>query len=462
MSIPNQSDSSAAVPKLPRVLTTWDLTLTGIMAVTPSAPVTVFGIAMVVSLGHALDTILIAMVAMVLTAISYGRMAALYPSAGSAYTYVGRGLNPHLGFLAGWAMLLDYILIPLFCVVYGSESLKRLLDDAVWLPDLPFWVLTLFFAGTMTMANLRGIKTTARTSEIIVAGMMVVLITYIVFAIRFVSGGGGTGQLFSTLPFYNPATFDWSKLATATSFAALTYLGFDSVTTMAEDVKDPKRSVMISTVGVCVFTGVFGGLITYLAVLAWPDYTTFTNPDTAFMDVTKRVGGMGLFTAMAVLLVVANIGAGLTSQAGAARLLFGMGRDGIFPRRFFAHLSERRKVPTYNIIFIALIAIVGARFLNVHKLGELLNFGAFLGFMGVNFAAFWQFFVRQQQDRRRNFFADLLMPGVGFLFCFLIWFNLSRDTMIVGGIWFAVGFAYLAIRTKGFKLRPTALDFSES
>ncbi|HEX2861314.1 MAG TPA: hypothetical protein VHN79_06725, partial [Lacunisphaera sp.] len=140
-----------AVRQLPRVLTTWDLTLTGIMAVTPSAPVTVFGIAMVVSLGHALDTILIAMIAMVLTAISYGRMAALYPSAGSAYTYVGRGLNAHLGFLAGWAMLLDYILIPLFCVVYGSESLKRLLDDVIWLPDLPFWVLTLFFAGTMTL-----------------------------------------------------------------------------------------------------------------------------------------------------------------------------------------------------------------------------------------------------------------------------------------------------------------------
>src|SRR5580658_1055316 len=117
-------DSSGA-PRLKRVLTAWDLAIYGLVCVTPSAPATVFGLAQVKSHGHAVDTILVAMVAMVLTAISYGRMAALYPSAGSAYTYVGRGLHPVLGFVSGWAMLLDYVVCPLFCVIYGTLSLER-------------------------------------------------------------------------------------------------------------------------------------------------------------------------------------------------------------------------------------------------------------------------------------------------------------------------------------------------
>ncbi len=326
----NASESVAAaptVPRLRRVLGVWDLILYGIVAVTPSAPVTVFGIAMRDSKGHAIDTILIAMVAMILTAVSYGRMATLYPSAGSAYTYVGRGLNPYLGFLAGWAMLLDYLFIPLFCVIYGTVSFQRMV------PWIPYVLSTALFAGAMTFANLRGIRTTARTSEIMVGGMMIVLLTFIALAIRHLFAEGGVAAVVSTMPFYNPATFEIKSVATATSFAALTYLGFDSVTTLAEDVRNPKRNVMLAAVGVCVFTGLFGGLLTYLAQLVWPDFNALTNVETAFMDVTKRVGGPLLFSAMAILLVVANVGAGLTSQVGAARLLFGMGREMCFPGR---------------------------------------------------------------------------------------------------------------------------------
>ena len=453
----SESVSAApAVPRLRRVLGVWDLILYGIVAVTPSAPATVFGIAMRDSKGHAIDTILIAMVAMILTAVSYGRMAALYPSAGSAYTYVGRGLNAHLGFLAGWAMLLDYLFIPLFCVIYGTVSFQRLV------PQIPYVISTALFAGAMTFANLRGIRTTARTSEIMVGGMMIVLLTFIALAIRHLFADGGMAAVISTTPFYNPATFEIKSIATATSFAALTYLGFDSVTTLAEDVRNPKRNVMLAAVGVCVFTGLFGGLLTYLAQLVWPDFNAFTNVETAFMDVTKRVGGPLLFSAMAILLVVANVGAGLTSLVGAARLLFGMGRDNVFPRRFFAHLSEKRNTPTYNIWLIGIVAFVGAQFMTVEITGELLNFGAFLGFMGVNLAVIWQFFVRRPQGRRRNLFGDLLVPGLGFIFCFLIWIYLSNIAKTAGGLWFVIGLVYLAFRTKGFREKPAMIDFSEA
>src|SRR5437016_2544660 len=193
--------STSGAPRLRRVLTLWDLIFYGIVLIQPIAPVPLYGVAQKLSDGHFATIILVAMVAMVLTAVSYGRMAALYPSAGSAYTYVGKGLNAYLGFLAGWAMLLDYLFIPLFCVIYGSLAFQRLL------PTVPFFVYAAFFAGLMTFANLWGIRTTARTSEILVAAMGLVLLCFIGLAIRYVTAHEGRIGLVSSAPFYNPETF---------------------------------------------------------------------------------------------------------------------------------------------------------------------------------------------------------------------------------------------------------------
>ena len=270
------SAAGAGVPRLRRVLTLRDLIFYGIVAVTPSAPATVYGLAEVRSGGYVTVTILAAMVAMVLTAISYGRMAALYPSAGSAYAYVSRGIHPYLGFVAGWAMLLDYMLIPLFCTLYGTLSLQRAL------PMLPFPIGALFFAGGITLLNLRGIKSTALANQVLLVFMGVVLFSFIVLAIRYIASRAGFLGLFSVSPFYRPGTFHVRAIASATSFAALTYLGFDAVTTMAEDVINPRRNVLLAAVSVCIFTGLFGGLLVYLGHLVWPNYTTFTNIDTAF------------------------------------------------------------------------------------------------------------------------------------------------------------------------------------
>lgn len=446
----------ADIPRLRRVLSLWDLILYGIVAVTPSAPVTVFGLALLMSKGHAVDTILVAMVAMVFTGFSYGRMAALYPSAGSAYTYVGRGINPHLGFLAGWAMLLDYVVIPLFCIIYGSLSIQRLF------PQIPFVIWTALIAGLMTYLNLRGIRSTARANQVLLSFMFIVLLAFIFLAIRYIIQQQGWTGLFTLEPFYNPKTFSVGSLATATSFAALTYLGFDSVTTLAEDVKNPRRNVLLATVLVCAFTGVFGGTLVYLGQIVWPDYQTFSNIETAFMDVTRRVGGATLFQAMAVLLVIANVGAGLTGQVGAARLLFGMGRDNVLPRRIFCYLDPKRNTPTFNIWMIGILGFVGAQFMSYELTAEILNFGAFLGFIGVNLATVWQFYVIGQPGRKKNFFTDALVPGLGFLFCLVIWWGLATPAKIAGGIWFAVGLVHSAIRTRGFRIRPAMIDFSES
>jgi amino acid transporter len=433
------------IPRFRRVLTLWDLILYGIVAVTPSAPATVFGLAELRSHGHAVVTILAAMIAMVLTASSYGRMAALYPSAGSAYTYVGRGLHPYLGFVAGWAMLLDYVISPLFCVMYGALCLQRVL------PALPFFVGTALFAGGMTFLNLGGIRATARTNQVILGFMFTVLFSYIVLAIKYLIVRHGLGGLFSTKPFYTASTFNVRDITSATSFAALTYLGFDAVTTLAEDVENPRRNVMRAAVGVCVFTGLFGGLLVYLGHLVWPDYTTYSNIETAFIDVMRRVGGVTLFRAMAILLVVANLGAGMTTQVGAARLLFGMGRDNVIPRRFFAHLHAIRNTPNRNIWLIGLLAYLGSLVMTYETTAEILNFGAFLGFMGVNLAVIWEFWVRRPVGHQRAFFPDVVLPLAGFIFCTGIWLGLAAPAKIAGGIWLVIGVCVLAIHTQGFR-----------
>lgn len=446
----------AGEPRLRRVLTVRDLVVYGLVLIQPIAPVGIFGLAQQMSHGHVATTIVLAMIAMSLTAFSYGRMAALYPSAGSAYTYVGRGLGLHLGFLAGWAMFLDYLIIPILNVVFCSLTLHRLV------PAVPYPVWAVLTAVVITVLNLRGVKATARANAILLAVMCIVIAAFVALAARYVVNQGGWTTLWSARPFYNPQTFQWGAVASATSLAALTYIGFDGVTTLAEEVNNPKRSVPLATVLVCLLTGAFSLVEVYLATLAWPDYATFANGETAFMDVTQRVGGSALFQAMGAILVLACVGSGMTGQAGLGRLLFRMGRDGMLPRRFFGQLSATRQIPTNNIIASGGLTVAGALVLPYQYAAELLNFGAFLAFIGVNLAVVREYWIRQAHGVRRRLGPDLLVPGLGFVFCLIIWLNLSTVAKTVGFIWLATGVAYLAIWTRGFRTRLMMPALEES
>jgi amino acid transporter len=383
-------------------------------------------------------------------------MAALYPSAGSAYTYVGRGLNWHLGFLAGWAMFMDYLLNPLICTIYVSLTIQRIF------PFIPYVGAAVGFILLITVVNLRGIRTTARTNIALVAVMSVVIGAFVLLAIRYLFRFQGWSGLISYRPFYDSSQFQVQALVGGTSFAALTYIGFDGITTLAEDVENPRRNVLLATVLVCVFTGLFSGLQVYLAQRVWPDYRNFPNLETAFMDVTRRVGGPLLFHALGVIMIVGGFGAAMGTQLGAARLLFGMGRDNVVPRRIFAYLDPKRNTPNYNIIFIALFAFAGAMTLTFEQGAEAVNFGAFLSFMGVNLAALWQFYILPQQGRKRRFWADAFVPGLGFLFCLGIWVGLRTPAKMIGGVWFLLGFAYLAFKTHGFRTELVMTHFGDA
>ncbi|PYV99817.1 MAG: APC family permease [Acidobacteria bacterium] len=454
--------TAASPPRLKRVLTLWDLIFYGIVLIQPIAPVPLYGVAQKLSDGHFATIILIAMFAMLITAVSYGRMAALYPAAGSAYTYVGKGLNPHLGFLAGWAMILDYLLQPLINTVWISTALHER-----YVPEVPFIAWAALIAGIMTVLNLAGVRSSARANKVLLFFMSIVVVFFVVLATRFLFRGQGWSGLFSIQPFYNPATFNSHRVLTATSFAALTYIGFDGVTTLAEDVENPKRNVLLAVVLTCLFAGVVSCFESYLGARVWPDWRSFPNLETAFMDICSRVGGVLLFNAMAVILIVAAFGSGLTGTLGAARLLFGMGRDGVLPRKTFGYLKPGTNTPTFNIVLIGVLAFAGAVLLNqvgsaYQHAGELLNFGAFLAFMGVNFACFWQFSMLSQPGYKRRIVRDAILPLIGFAFCFLIWWNLNNLAKTVGGIWFVLGIAYVGIKTRGFRTAPVMIDFSES
>ena len=481
------SAGTTAVPRLRRTLTLWDLIFYGIVLIQPIAPVPLYGVAQKLSDGHFVTIILIALFAMLITAVSYGRMGAIYPTAGSAYTYVGKGLNPHLGFLAGWAMILDYLLQPLINTVWIATALHER-----YLHQVPFVAWALLIVGIMTVLNLAGVKSSANTNKVLLAVMSVVVVFFIVLAIKFLYGGQGWAGLFSLQPLYDPKTFNSHKILTATSFAALTYIGFDGVTTLAEDVENPKRNVLLAVVLTCIFAGVCSGIEAYLGARVWPDWRSFPNLETAFMDICSRVGGVLLFNAMGLILIVAAFGSGLTGTLGAARLLFGMGRDGVLPKKFFGQLKPGSNTPTNNILLIGGLAFVGAVLLNYigsayQHAGELLNFGAFLAFMGVNLAAFFRYHVREKGGSpifplaiTAIVIALVLLPyqsvallavaGVGlavlavwtpplagFTICFFLWKNLSWKAWIVGGLWMVAGIAFGAIKTRGF--RGNLIDF---
>ena len=323
----NKEDLSSE-PRLKRVLRLWDLILYGMILMQLVSPVPIYGLIQSRSAGNALPTILFALVSIMFTAVSYGRMITLFPMAGSAYTYVARGINSHLGFIVGWSMFLDYMIVPLISIIIPSLALHRLL------PWLPFPVLTLLVASGMSILNLGGIKVTNRANLLVLLVTGAVVIFFFTMAIRFLFIQAGWTGVFSTQPFYNPGTFSFSAVLSGTSLAALTYIGFDQVSTLAEDTVNPKRNIVLAMFLICLITGVLSSIQLYLFEMVWPDWTTFANLDTAYLDIMHLAGGSLLFGMFSVIMSISQFGCGMTGQVSAARLLYGMGRDNIFQKRF--------------------------------------------------------------------------------------------------------------------------------
>ena len=426
--------------RLRRTLTLRDLILYGVIVVQPVAPMSVYGVLSERSHGHVVTTILIAMVAMLFTAISYGRMARVYPSAGSAFTYVGQEINPALGYVTGWGMVMDYLLNPMICIIWCSQQAH------VFAPQVPYWCWAILIAAIFTGLNIRGIKTSAHVNTGLAAGMGAVIAIFFVVAARYIFSHGHGGAEFFLQPFYDPKTWNTEAILGGTSIAVLTYIGFDGISTLSEEVENPRRNILLATVLTCVVIGVLSSLEVYAAQLIWPASQVFPNVDTAFVHVAARAWHP-MFAIVGITLLVANFGSGMGAQLGAARLLYGMGRSEALPKSFFGRVDPQRHVPRNNVIFVGVVALIGAFAMSYELGAEMLNFGALIAFMGVNAAAFIHYFVRGKEKKLTHFFP----PVLGFCICLLLWLSLSRTAIVAGAIWMAVGISFGAWKTQGFR-----------
>jgi putrescine importer len=439
---------SVSAPRLRRTLTLWDLILYGIIVIQPTAPMPAYGVFSNAGQGHVVTSILIAMVAMVFTAMSYGRMARVYPSAGSAYTYVGRELHPALGYVTGWSMTMDYILNPLICTIWSAKAMADLLSGTRYQIPYPGLLWPLFFTGLFTALNLRGVQTSARINKTLCAIMGAVILAFFWYTIRYIFHLPQYPEAYFLRPFYNPQTFTINRVFHGTSVAVLTYIGFDGISTLSEEVENPKRNIFLATVLVCFITGVLASAEVYGAQLLSPQITfPESEVENAFSHVAAIAGGPLMTKAISLTLLIATIGSGMGSQLGAARLLYGMGRSDAIPKKFFGAIHPRTRIPANNVLFVGVIALIGAFLITYDNGAELLNFGALIAFMGVNLASLTHYYIRGA-DRSM---AQLIPPVLGFFICLFIWIHLSNLALIAGSLWMAIGIAYGAWKTRGFQ-----------
>lgn len=435
-----------------KVLRRRDLILFGLVIVGPTAVLPVYGIIQTISHGQAALSYLVAMVAMLFTATSYGRMSNVFPSAGSTYTYVQQTFHPYVGFFAGWAMILDYFLLPLIGIIYPALTASRLL------PAIPYFVWVILFTAGITIINVIGIRTLSKANTVMMVGMSACMVIFIALAIRYVAIHRGAGALISMSGIYPPHRFAAGPIMLGASIAALSYIGFDAISTLAEDSIHPQKDIGFSTVLVCILQTAICVATVYFATLASPDYHSLTHIDTAILDIGHRIGGQTLFLILTAVLLVAGISCALTGQAGSSRLLFAMGRDGVIPQGLFGRLHPRFGTPTRAIYITSALLLVGALMGSFQIAVEMLNFGAFVGFILVNLSVIQYFWIKRKDRSPRNILRNLVFPLLGALVCGYVWMNLSKQAKWAGFTWLAIGILYLAFQTRGFRRPPAPLN----
>ncbi|MDI3269576.1 MAG: APC family permease [Bacillota bacterium] len=421
--------------QLRRVLGTWDLVAFAIMTMVPIAPMGIYGVIALISHGHVPLAYAISAVAMFFTAWGYAQFALRYPEAGSVYAYVRETAGSHLGFLAGWAILLDYVLVPALVIMVSALWLEALTGITMVL-----WAL--IFVAVATVLNVMGIELTSRTAWALFLFESFVLVAFIVAAVYKIATTPGLS--FNLLPFYDPSTFQFQLVLAGTSIAVLSFLGFDIMTTLAEETVEARRNVSRAVRLVIPLVAIMFVLQTYLGALAHPGYS-FADPDVAFFEIAKEVGGSWLqFLAVLGTVLAWGVGDTMAAQAGISRVLFSMGRQGHLPR-FFATVHPRYKTPYAATLFVAVITLPLVYLLTLKDITSLVNFGALSAFMGMHLSLIYLFLRKEKAG------WSILMPIIGLIITGAVWWGLDVLAKDLGFIWLGVGLVYLAFITRGFR-----------
>ncbi|MQA82425.1 MAG: amino acid permease [Streptosporangiales bacterium] len=427
------------------------LVLFGLAYMVPLTVFTTYGVVTDLTAGHLPTAYVVTLVAMLFTAYSYGRMVHVYPYAGSAYTYTQKSFGPHLGFMTGWALLLDYVFLPminyLVIGIYLSASI----------PGVPTWVWVVAAILLVTVLNILGITLVARANFVLVAVQVVFLAVFFVLAFRTLASGDVPSL---TQPFAG-AGLDPSTILGGAAILCLSFLGFDAVSTLSEETRDARRRIPRAIMLVTVIGGVTFIVVSYVGHLVFPRWQDFTDVDSAALDVMRHAGGAFLATFFTAAYVAGCFASAMASQASVSRILFAMGRDGVLPTRWFGRLHERFRTPVVAIVVVGALSLV-ALGISLELAAAIVSFGALVAFSFVNLSVVKHYVV----DARRRTPADIVkfgvLPGIGVLLTLWLWTSLSGTTFVVGLAWTAVGFVYLVGLTRMFRRRPPELRLDEA
>ena len=414
--------------------------LFGLAYMTPIIVLGIFGVIAVKSNGASAGSYLLATVAMLFTALSYGLMAKHFPVAGSAYTYVRKSLDSRLGFVVGWAILLDYLFLPLVIWLIGGAYLQG------QFPGVPFWVWIVAYIVLTSALNVIGLKVADRTNFVLMTVQLLILLFFVILSITHLVSG--SQSLVSVTPFVGGGGF--SAIAAGAAVAAYSFLGFDAISTLTEETYDAERTIPKAIVLVAFIGGAIFIVVTYFVTLVSPG-GTFDNADSLAADIAKTIGS-SLFGAVFLTgLIVGQFTSGLAAQAAVARLLYAMGRDNVLPRRLFGWVSERFHTPVFNIALAGIIGLA-AIFLDVATSTSFINVGAFTAFTLVNLSVIG-YFLRHRGDRLSPW-RYILLPVIGAIIDIYLLTQLDSKALILGLSWLGIGIVYLLVLTRGLTREP--------
>lgn len=438
--------------RMHRTLGLWEIVLFGIAYMTPMIVFGTFGVLADQTGGHVPAAYLIALGAILLTAFSYGRMAFLFPTSGSAYTYTSKSFNRHIGFLVGWAILLDYFFLPMAIWVIGVAYMSTAL------PGVPAWVWVLAFIGVTTAINVLGIAFAHKVNTAVMLAQSLIVLAFVALCVRYVYLLSGPGGLISVEPFFKP-DLSFATLMGGAALAAYSFLGFDAVSTLTEETINPKRVMPRAIMLVALLGGVIFVAAAYFTQLAHPG-GVFESTDSAAFEIAKAIGGDLFVTLFVTGLVVAQFASGLTAQASVGRLLFAMGRDGVLPRKLFGALHGRFKTPAFNIALSGLVGLAALK-LDVATSTSFINFGAFVAFICVNLSVIAQYFSGNPEAKRGGPLLSVVVPGLGAVFDAWLLYSLDSTAITLGLGWLCIGIAYLAYLTGFFRRQPPEMEFED-
>jgi putrescine importer len=429
---PSGSDAPAA---LNRRLGGFSAGLFGLAYICPTSVISTFGILATGTGGAVASAYSIATAAILLTAISYARMAARYPQGGSAYAYVLRTVNPSAAFLVGWVLALDYFFVPMVICLFTAKAFE------IVMPAVSYRVWVLVIACSTTCINLLGIKIANRVNLTIMAAQLAVIAVLIVLCCLFLGFANPTTVGGALEPFVGMRT-SFNMTIGGAAIAAYSFLGFDAVTTMSEETRAPTRNIPIATVFAAAASGAIFIVTSYLMGRVHPN-TDFKDVDNAGYEILALVSGHG-FLSIFVIIMIAFIASVMCAQAGSSRLLFAMGRDGALPR-IFARLNLRRRTPDFNIGLTGLVMLIGL-LVDVDTAASCVNFGAFTAFASVNLCVIYDHFsVRRALPGGA---AKLILAGAGAGAAIWLLWSLQRTAVVAGFLWLTAGCAYLLVRTQ--------------